>query len=134
MLPETITLNYDPTGGSTPGNVVYDKKTHDENRAFYREHDALASNSPLQDSILLRIEEAKRSAASYGTTRHYLTIRGEESILTPSGGETITPILLKVEGSCPVGFSATGKRAIFERLKALLAHSEFENFFFNHEC
>lgn len=134
MLPETITLSYDPTGGSTPGTFVYDKKTHSENEAFYRDHTSLVSGAALQDNFLLRIVEPKRSASSYGTTRHFMSVRLEQEIPTPVGTQTIAPCLIKIETSTPVGFSAAGKRALFERVRALLQHEEFANFYFSNEC
>lgn len=129
MLSATLTLNYDETGGSTPADRVYDKKAHEVDNAFYREHDALVNNSSLEDNILLRIDEPKRTASFYGTKRHFCTLRQEETIASPSG-DVISPGIIKFETSIPVGYTLVGKRALFERLKALLAHDDFEDFFF----
>lgn len=134
MLPENLTLNYDPTGGETPGDELFDRQAYETNKAFYRESDALAANSAYANNILLRIEEPKRSASSHGVTRHFCTLRAEEDVVTPSGVTSIFPQIIKLETSIPVGATPENKRAILERFKALLSHIEFENFFFDGEC
>lgn len=133
MLDATLTLNYDPEGGSSPTDDVFSKKTHDEDRAFYRNTAAILASDPLQDTIQLGITEPKRTASFYGTRRHNVVIREEETIDSPTG-EVVGIGLLKFESSIPEGYPPASKRKVLEKFKALLASDAFEAFFFNLEC
>lgn len=124
MLDSTFSISFSTDGVAAATAQQFTKRAHEVSVAQYRKDSVIADPTLGEYKFTLGVAEAKATANFYGTRRFSVNMRHEYDIAVP-GGTGKFPLVLKMEGSLPVGVTSNQTESDIQAFIAFLNHALF---------